>query len=59
MYADDTTLVTTTNAFGEGQLAIGLNSELTKSNEWLIVNKLSLNIKKTKSNVISYATEKS
>ena len=48
MYADDTTLVTTTNAFGEGQLETGLNSELTKINEWLIVNKLSLNIQKTK-----------
>ena len=58
MYADDTTLFTTTNAFNKHQLAEGINSELAKVNEWLIVNKLSLNVSKTKAMVFHMAQKK-
>ena len=45
-YADDTTLITTINNPSTGPLNI--NGQLTNVYDWLAVNKLSLNIKKTK-----------
>ena len=52
MYADDTTLLSTLDDFNGNQItnpnSIQLNAELTKVMDWLTVNKLSLNIKKTK-----------
>ena len=45
-YADDTTLITTINMPSTGPLNI--NGQLTNVYDWLAVNKLSLNIKKTK-----------
>ena len=48
MYADDTTLITTMEHFDKNGIATGINDELSKINEWLTVNKLSLNINKTK-----------
>ena len=52
MYADDTTLLTTANAFDNiTDLSISINNELAKDNEWLQVNKLSLNVNKTKAMV--------
>ena len=52
MYADDTTLLSTLDNFNGNQStnqnAIQINAELTKIVDWLTVNKLSLNIKKTK-----------
>ena len=58
MYANDTTLVTTTNKFTIDQLAIDLNGELTTNNEWLTVNKLSLNINKTKAMILHTPQQK-
>ena len=53
VYADDTTLSATLNTFGghSRDQAINLNIELNKVNDWLKLNKLSLNIKKTKAMV--------
>ena len=52
MYADDTTLSSTLNAFTGGHLNLDLcnsiNGELLKVNEWLKINKLSLNAAKSK-----------
>ena len=52
MYADDTTLLSTLDDFNGNQItnpnSIQINAELTKLMDWLTVNKLSLNIKKTK-----------
>ena len=46
LYANDTTLITTINIPSTGSLNI--NGQLTNVYDWLAVNKLSLNIKKTK-----------
>ena len=50
MYADDTTLFTTIESLNSCTKDIEqhLNTELNKVNEWLKMNKLSLNIKKSK-----------
>ena len=49
MYADDTTLLTTANVFDKQmELSLSINNELAKVNDWLRVNKLSLNLNKTK-----------
>ena len=48
MYADDTTLSTSINCSENNNNCDLINSELSKINEWLIVNKLSLNTSKTK-----------
>lgn len=45
-YADDTTLISTIEKFNAANSSI--NSEVEKISNWLIVNKLSLNIGKTK-----------
>ena len=48
MYADDTTLLTTAQSFDKKtDLCRSINAELTKVSDWLNVNKLSLNVKKT------------
>ena len=44
MYADDTTLYCNLGDLSEDII----NNELTKVSEWLVANKLSLNVKKTK-----------
>ena len=50
MYADDITQFTTIQSLNSGTKDIEqhLNTELNKVNEWLKINKLSLNIKKSK-----------
>ncbi len=49
IYANDTTLTSVLSAFKTNSSADGkINNELDKIREWLKVNKLSLNIKKTK-----------
>ena len=52
MYADDTTLTSTINTFNgntnNDNVETSLNAELLKINEWLQINKLSLNISKSK-----------
>ena len=55
LYADDTTLVSTVSAFKQSAgapdcklLSENINFELTRINEWLALNKLNLNISKTK-----------
>ena len=52
MYADDTTLSTILKAFQPSTQTLHtdevINSELDKISDWLIVNKLSLNVTKTK-----------
>ena len=50
-YADDTTLSTTLNKFSESEdmnISDLINLELYKINEWLEINKLSLNAKKSR-----------
>ena len=50
MYADDTTLSTTIDSFNEDSnknMTSEINNELSKINEWLKINKLSLNKSKT------------
>ena len=47
IYADDTTLYSTLDVFGNN-ISKNLNLELTKVAEWLKLNKLSINIKKSK-----------
>ena len=46
LYADDTTLITTINI--PAAESLNTNDQLTNVYDWLAVNKLSLNIKKTK-----------
>ena len=46
LYADGTTLITTINITSTGPLNI--NGQLTNVYDWLVVSKLSFNIKKTK-----------
>ena len=49
-YADDTTLSSIMNYFSSTEQSIenSINDELSKVNDWLKINKLSLNINKTK-----------
>ena len=48
MYADDTTLSTTIDSTNENNCSTELiNNELVKIHDWLLVNKLSLNVPKT------------
>ena len=47
IYADDTTLYSTLDVFGN-YMSKNLNLELTKVADWLKLNKLSINIKKSK-----------
>ena len=51
-YADDTTLSSQIHCFGDAKdndnISNNISSELNKISEWLKINKLSLNIKKTK-----------
>ena len=59
MYADDTTLFTTINCFENNENTNQyINDELSKINEWLIFNKLSLNASKTKFMVFSMPQKK-
>ena len=59
MYADDTTLFTTINCFENNEHPNQyINNELSKINEWLIVNKLSLNVSKTKFMVFNMPQKK-
>ena len=48
LFADDTNLSSTLRTFASNNLSNDINYELNKISDWLIVNKLSLNIKKTK-----------
>ncbi len=55
LYADDTTLVSNVSAFKQSAgapdcklLSENINLELTRINEWLALNKLNMNISKTK-----------
>jgi len=49
IYADDTTLSSVLNSFNSTlPIETNINTELEKINEWLKVNKLSLNVNKTK-----------
>ena len=51
MYADDTTLSSTIDSFNEDSnknITSEINNELSTINEWLKINKLSLNKRKTK-----------
>ena len=52
MYADDTTLTSTLETFSTNELngnpASSINIELNKISEWLKLNRLTLNVKKTK-----------
>ena len=56
MYADDTTLLSTLQNFISNHLSNSLsyniNAELTKITQWLAVNQLSLNAKKTKMMIV-------
>ena len=59
MYAVDTTLFTTINCFENNENTNQyINDELSKINEWLIVNKLSLNASKTNCMVFSMPQKK-
>ena len=51
VYADDTALMSTLsdfNSHGKNTVSDKINEELAKNDEWLKLNKLSLNIRKTK-----------
>ena len=52
LFADDTSLKSFINTklpnISKSQISISINAELDKVNDWLAVNKLSLNVKKTK-----------
>ena len=59
MDADDTTLLTTANVFDkQTDLSLSINNELTKVNDWLRVNKLSLNVNKSKAMVFHMPQKK-
>ena len=47
-YADDTTLLSSLGNFVNADSDLLINKELFKINEWLVINKLSLNIAKSK-----------
>ena len=61
-YADDTTLTSTLSCFGHNTTVADrerkINAELGKIDEWLKINKLSLNIKKTKFMIFAMPTKK-
>ena len=62
-YADDKTLSSQIHCFGDAKdndnISKNITSELNKISEWLKINKLSLNIKKTKQIYgVSHTTEK-
>jgi retron-type reverse transcriptase len=48
MYADDTTIYFNLNDINKDRAETIINNELTKISDWLAVNKLSLNMSKTK-----------
>ena len=48
MYADDTTIYFSLNEFLRDNRKIAVNNELEKVNTWLKLNKLSINVNKTK-----------
>ena len=48
MYADDTTIYFSLDKFPGENREIAVNSELEKVNTWLKLNKLSINVNKTK-----------
>ena len=61
LYAEYTTLVSTVSAFKKNVgapdcklLSENINLELTPINEWLALNKLNLNINKTKYNIFHF-----
>jgi hypothetical protein len=54
LYADDTTLVTPLCASNLRSITPNLNDELCKIYDWLCLNRLSLNVKKTKYMVFRY-----
>ena len=60
LYADDTTLSSPMCSFTRGcndnieQISTSINSELNKIADWLVVNKLSLNVQKTKFMIFHY-----
>ena len=60
-YADDTTLTNTLSCVGHnttvGDRERKINAELVKIDEWLKINKLSLNIKKTKFMIFTMPTK--
>ena len=47
-YADDTTIYFNIDDFGQQNTDVEINTELEKVNTWLKLNKLSLNVQKTK-----------
>ena len=55
MYADDTTLFSTFQSFKTSTKEVNvdtlINNELAKISEWLKINKLSLNVSKSKYNL--------
>ena len=57
LYADDTSLASVLNAFNLGREPISthINQELDKINTWLMSNKLSLNVEKTKYMIFRYS----
>ena len=60
MYADDTNLITTICEFTDptSDTSQNINKELTKVTDWLAVNKLSLNAKKTKMMIFHHEKKK-
>ena len=48
MYADDTTLYFRIEDFKTQSRKVAINTEINKINTWLRLNKLSLNVEKTK-----------
>ena len=58
MYADDTTLFATIKCTDENRQIEIINADLSKVNEWLLANKMSLNVVKTKFMVFSMPQRK-
>ena len=59
MYADDTTLFTTLRGHNQDNMqTVLINDELSKISNWLIANRLSLNVAKTKFMVFSMPQKK-
>jgi endonuclease/exonuclease/phosphatase (EEP) superfamily protein YafD len=54
LYADDTTLITPLFASDISSITPNLNNELSKIYDWLCLNRLSLNVKKTKYMLFHY-----
>ena len=52
MYADDTTVYYKVENFPKGDLCNCVTNELSKIQFWLLINKLSLNVDKTKCMII-------